>query len=197
MRYGALLVAAALLLPLSAPAHAQQVSGSGWAAVAGGTLGLFSGAVLGFGGSAIPCSQTRAGVRCVRAAVISGGLIGFAAGLAMGAGDEEAVKRAGCTTAIVDGQDQYAPGTFEYLREILWSRGNHIGGIGLKIHPSHYRNLYWGVMAQCVLERLDDGNRNGNVRDRVFRSAEFHSSLSRRCAGVFGRWGQRGTRHHT
>lgn len=82
------------MLPLSAPAHAQQVSGSGWAAVAGGTLGLFSGAVLGFGGSAIPCSQTRAGVRCVRAAVISGGLIGFAAGLAMGAGDEEAVKRA-------------------------------------------------------------------------------------------------------
>jgi hypothetical protein len=79
---------------LTRPAPAQETAGSGWARVGGGALGLYSGAVLGVAGSLIPCSQTLAGVKCVRAAGVAGGVIGLAGGVYLGDADAEAVASA-------------------------------------------------------------------------------------------------------
>ena len=70
---------------------AQEDGGSGWAAVRGGALGLYSGALLGAAGSMIPCTQTAAGVKCVRAAAAAGGVIGLISGLYLGDADEDGI----------------------------------------------------------------------------------------------------------
>ena len=82
-----------LLLSFAASSAAQEGNGSDLARVGGGLLGLYSGAMLGTAGSLIPCTQTLAGVKCVRVAAVAGGLIGMAAGIHMGGGDEDAVVR--------------------------------------------------------------------------------------------------------
>jgi hypothetical protein len=84
-------IACLLLLSIPAAANAQDATGSDLARVGGGVLGVYSGVVLGTAGSLIPCTQTLAGVKCVRVAAIFGGLVGMAAGIHMGAGDEDAV----------------------------------------------------------------------------------------------------------
>jgi len=48
-----------------------------------------------------------------------------------------------CTTAMVAGENQYAPPVFEVIRKMLDHADNRTRGIGLKIHPdSRYVNLY-------------------------------------------------------
>jgi hypothetical protein len=70
-----------------ATATAQESGGSTAAAVAGGALGLASGATLGAVGSLIPCSQTGSGPTCVRWSAIGGGVIAATGGALLGAGD--------------------------------------------------------------------------------------------------------------
>src|SRR5206468_10725622 len=48
-----------------------------------------------------------------------------------------------CTTALVAGENRFAPTTFQHIRPLLRSEGGRIGGVGLKIHPAHRcPNLY-------------------------------------------------------
>jgi hypothetical protein len=77
--------------PLSS---AAQDGGSDWARIAGGTLGLYSGAVLGLGGGLIPCGQTYDGVSCARASAMAGGVFGLVSGMYLGGVDERAVEEA-------------------------------------------------------------------------------------------------------
>ena len=70
-----------------ATATGQESGGSTAAAVAGGALGLASGATLGAVGSLIPCSQTGPGPTCVRWSAIGGGAIAATGGVLLGAGD--------------------------------------------------------------------------------------------------------------
>lgn len=62
-----------------------------------------------------------------------------------------------CTTALVAGEDRYAPVTFPHVREILWSRGGLRGGTGLKIHPSYYLNLYHWLAGDEVYRKRNTG----------------------------------------
>jgi hypothetical protein len=89
--FGCLFCAALSFAPR--PAGGQEVSGSAWAAVAGGALGLYSGAVLGTVGALVPCSQTYAGVRCVRTGLGAGGAVGLLSGIAIGDADADEVWR--------------------------------------------------------------------------------------------------------
>lgn len=92
----------AVVIALPPALHTQVVpptlepptEGSTGAAVAGAALGGFSGVMLGTLGSIIPCSQTYAGASCVRVAAIAGGTIGFAGGIYLGAGSNDAIERA-------------------------------------------------------------------------------------------------------
>ncbi len=83
------LALALALLHAGTPAAttAQESGGSTAAAVAGGALGLASGAMLGAVGSMIPCSQTGPGPTCVRWSAIGGGVIAATGGALLGAGD--------------------------------------------------------------------------------------------------------------
>jgi hypothetical protein len=78
-----------MMAAFSTPAEAQEPTGSTGAAVAGGALGLASGAALGAVGSMIPCSQTRAGPVCVRWSALGGGAIGLTGGAMLGSGDSD------------------------------------------------------------------------------------------------------------
>jgi hypothetical protein len=99
---GVSIVWLALITVMPAGLHAQTLpppvepptEGSTGAAVAGAALGGFSGVMLGTLGSIIPCSQTYAGASCVRVAAIAGGTIGFAGGIYLGAGSNDAIERA-------------------------------------------------------------------------------------------------------
>ncbi len=68
---------------------AGQTSGSAAAAVAGGALGVSSGATLAFVGSLVPCTQSRPGPACVRWSAIGGGALGLAGGAMLGASDSD------------------------------------------------------------------------------------------------------------
>lgn len=83
-----------------APILAQESDGSTAAAVAGGALGLASGAALGAVGSMIPCSQTRAGPACVRWSAIGGGTVGMTGGILLGAGDSDGLGDAALGAGI-------------------------------------------------------------------------------------------------
>lgn len=76
------------------PLAAQESGGSTWAAIGGGALGAYSGAVLGGAGGFVPCNQTYAGVQCLRITVGVGSLGGLAAGAAAGSTDAEAIEGA-------------------------------------------------------------------------------------------------------
>jgi hypothetical protein len=84
---------------MPAASRAQEVSGSDGTAVAGGALGLYSGAVLGGMASLIPCNQTYAGIRCVRGGATLGAGIGMVSGITLGNEDADRVwaayRRAG------------------------------------------------------------------------------------------------------
>jgi hypothetical protein len=90
------------LLHVCAPAgtEAQEYGGSTAAAVAGGALGLASGATLGAVGSIIPCSQTGPGPTCVRWSAIGGGAIGVTGGALLGAGDSDRLADAAVGAGI-------------------------------------------------------------------------------------------------
>lgn len=81
----------ASLCLLADSARAQETAGSDAARLAGGALGLYSVALLGTVGALIPCSQTYAGAKCVRAAAVTAGVIGFAGGFYLGDADEDRV----------------------------------------------------------------------------------------------------------
>ena len=84
----ALALALASLLALTPTGtRAQESEGSTAAGVAGGALGLASGATLGAVGSLIPCSQSDPGPTCVRWSAIGGGVIAATGGALLGAGD--------------------------------------------------------------------------------------------------------------
>jgi len=84
---GLALALAAIHAGTPASTAAQEPRGSTAAAVAGGALGLASGATLGAVGSMIPCSQTGPGPTCVRWSAIGGGVIASTGGTLLGAGD--------------------------------------------------------------------------------------------------------------
>jgi hypothetical protein len=86
---------AALLVVCSATSMDGQgieetgAEGSPAAALAGASLGLLSGAMLGTTGSIVPCTQTYSGPRCVRWSAAIGGTVGLTSGLLVGAADED------------------------------------------------------------------------------------------------------------
>jgi hypothetical protein len=57
-----------------------------------------------------------------------------------------------CTTAMVAGNDKFAGPVFEYVRPLLLSDAERIGGFGLKLHPDYcFANLYhWLVGDQYI-----------------------------------------------
>jgi hypothetical protein len=81
------------------PAGAQR-DGSVPAAVAGGALGLFSGAILGVTGSIIPCTQTYDGAGCIRAHALGAGALGLLGGALMGEADADRVGSAAGSAGI-------------------------------------------------------------------------------------------------
>ncbi len=88
---GGVLAMALLVSMLIGEGRAQDGDGSAWAAIGGGALGLYSGATLGLLGSLTPCSQTYAGVKCVRVVTVAAGTVGLAAGVLLGAADRDRV----------------------------------------------------------------------------------------------------------
>lgn len=81
-------------------ASTAQESGSAAAAVAGGSLGLASGATLAFAGSVVPCTQTRPGPTCVRWSAVGGGTLGLTGGAMLGASDPDALSDAAVGAGI-------------------------------------------------------------------------------------------------
>jgi hypothetical protein len=88
------LTLAVLAAATLAPRTARAQEGSDWARVAGGALGLYSGAVLGTLGGTIPCTQTLAGIGCVRVSGAFGGVVAAIGGVHLGGVDEDAVASA-------------------------------------------------------------------------------------------------------
>ena len=91
---------AGLTVAHGAPARAQETSGSTWAAVGGGALGLYSGAVLGSMGSWLPCNRTYQSMTCVRVSTVGAGVIGAASGIVIGAVDSETLGDAALGAGI-------------------------------------------------------------------------------------------------
>jgi len=79
---------------------AQEASGSGWAAVAGGVLGLYSGATLASFGSLVPCTQSYPGPKCVGWSAAAGGAIAATGGLLLGGADAERLGDVALGTGI-------------------------------------------------------------------------------------------------
>lgn len=59
--------------------------------MAGAALGAYSGTLLALTGALIPCGQTFNGPTCSGVAAFAGGAVGFTAGAALGAADEDQV----------------------------------------------------------------------------------------------------------
>lgn len=92
--------AALFLAAIPHQALGQETKSSPAVAVAGGALGLYSGAMLGTVGSIVPCSQTYSGARCVRWSAAVSGTIGLAGGLLVGAADQDRIATAGKSAGI-------------------------------------------------------------------------------------------------
>ena len=84
----------------ASPSRAQEAGGSTGAALAGGALGLSSGALLGTMGSIPPCWQTTAGVHCVRWSTGIGATVGLTSGVLIGAADVDRIEQAATSAAI-------------------------------------------------------------------------------------------------
>lgn len=93
-------LAVALAVAAVPASRAQEADGSTAAALAGGALGVTSGALLGTMGSIPPCWQTAAGVRCVRWSAGIGAAIGVASGVLIGSADVDRVEQAATSAAI-------------------------------------------------------------------------------------------------
>ena len=89
---GAATLCTLLLFLTVTPGRAQEGEGGAWSTVAGGALGLYSAGMLAVTGSLIPCTQTLAGVKCVRVAAVSGSAIGLASGIYLGDASEQFVE---------------------------------------------------------------------------------------------------------
>lgn len=64
----------------------------------------------------------------------------------------------GCTTALVAGEDRYAPPIFRRIRPLLMEDGGRVGGVGLKIHPlMRYVNLYHWLLGDEYYRRRNMG----------------------------------------
>lgn len=87
-------IAFGLAFAAAYPVRAQQASATTWTAVAGGALGLYSGALLGTVGSLTPCTQTWLGPGCVRWSAVAAGAVGLTSGLLVGADNRDAVASA-------------------------------------------------------------------------------------------------------
>ena len=98
-RVVACLGTAGLVVAYATPARAQT-SGSTWAAIGGGALGLYSGAVLGSMGSWLPCNRTYQSMTCVRASTVTAGVLGAASGVVIGAVDSETLGDAAVGAGI-------------------------------------------------------------------------------------------------
>lgn len=93
-------LAIALTVTAVPVSRAQESGGSAAAALAGGALGLSSGALLGTMGSIPPCWQTAAGVQCVRWSAGFGATVGLVSGALIGAADTDRIERAATSAAI-------------------------------------------------------------------------------------------------
>ena len=93
-------LAAALAVTAVPDCPAQESGGSTAAAVAGGALGLTSGALLGTVGSIPPCWQTVAGLHCVRWSAGLGATVGVVSGVLIGAADTDRIEQAATSAAI-------------------------------------------------------------------------------------------------
>lgn len=99
---------------LAQHAVAQSASGSPAAAVVGGMLGAYSGLLLGFTGSIIPCSQRLEAVRCIQISAGTTAAVASVSGVLLGSADEDRIWRAsrdvgigvgiGALTGLVLGQ---------------------------------------------------------------------------------------------
>jgi hypothetical protein len=59
-----------------------------------------------------------------------------------------------CTTAMVSGENNFAPSVFSEVRKLMSSSLGRAGGYGLKIHPdSRYRNLYYWLLGDTHFVR--------------------------------------------
>ncbi|MBT8488414.1 MAG: hypothetical protein KJO65_06310 [Gemmatimonadetes bacterium] len=85
-------VAAAWIF-LGPPSHAaaQTYEGDTWTTVAGASLGLYSGSVMGVLGTMMPCNRTLAGDRCVASGVGTGAAMGMVMGGLIGAQNTNAL----------------------------------------------------------------------------------------------------------
>jgi len=99
-KHVALALVVALLPGLAPPPVGAQADGSVPAAVAGGTLGLFSGAILGVAGSIIPCTQTYDGAGCIWGHALGAGALGLVGGVLMGEADADRVGSAAGSAGI-------------------------------------------------------------------------------------------------
>jgi hypothetical protein len=95
-------LALALILLAGANPHttAAQRDGSAPAAVAGGALGLFSGAMLGVAGSVSPCTQTWDGAACIRWHALGGGALGLVGGALAGGTNPDRIGGAALSAGI-------------------------------------------------------------------------------------------------
>lgn len=72
---------------------AQSASGSPTTAVVGGVLGAYSGSLLGFMGSLIPCTQRLRAVRCIQISAGTAATVASVSGVLLGAADEDRIWR--------------------------------------------------------------------------------------------------------
>ena len=91
LRFGPFALSMALLCAQAPPASGQEPGGSTSSAVLGGTLGAYSGVVLGLVGATGPCNRLLWGASCPRAAAALGGALGLAAGAVLGSNDTAAL----------------------------------------------------------------------------------------------------------
>ncbi len=81
----------AVLFAAPTPGGAQTYEGDTWTTVAGASLGLFSGSVMGVMGTMMPCNRTLTGDRCVASGVGTGAAMGMVMGGLIGAQNTNAL----------------------------------------------------------------------------------------------------------
>lgn len=89
-----------ILLASFNDAACQEPSGSTGTAIAGATIGAYSGSMVGAMGSIVPCTETYWGHKCVRLSALAGGAIGLVSGAVIGANDSDRIERSAKGAAI-------------------------------------------------------------------------------------------------
>ncbi len=127
----------ALLAVPAVRLSAQETSGSTWAAIGGGALGLYSGAVLGSIGGWVPCNRVYGSVGCVRTATIAGGVVGATSGVVIGALDGETLGDAAVGAGIGFGAGVLAGAVMKpFLQRFGWDDVAAVGIMGGAIGAS-------------------------------------------------------------